>query len=146
MPTAPFRKPRHSLEAFDKLFERAFAPRDTPPLTLDRMPLTDDREVRPPSPRTQFYSPVETEFPIDAHGDNSLDSLWDEVRQAKEVELESSPSKVKSLEGATMSLESSESATAMAPVRRLGAGEQQQQSPGRKRVTKRRSRCVAVLL
>ncbi|KAM5530409.1 hypothetical protein V8D89_015920 [Ganoderma adspersum] len=140
MPATPFRRSRQSLEAFDKLFERAFAPRDTPPLSLSLAPLalTDDRDVRPPSPKTQFYSPMETEFPIsDAHAhDNSLDSLWDEVRQAKEVELESSPSKVKSLEGATMSLGSSQSATA-APAGRQGTGEQQ--SPGRKRVTKRRS-------
>lgn len=153
MPATPFRKSRQSLEAFDKLFERAFAPRDTPPLSLSLAPLalTDDRDVRPPSPKTQFYSPMETEFTIsDAHAhDNSLDSLWDEVRQAKEVELESSPSKVKSLEGATMSLGSSQSATAV-PVGRQGTGEQQQ-SPGRKRVTKRRSRyesrfCCAVHL
>ncbi|PIL35659.1 hypothetical protein GSI_02389 [Ganoderma sinense ZZ0214-1] len=136
MPATPFRKPRQSLEAFDKLFERAFAPRDTPPLSLAPLALTDDRDVRPPSPKTQFYSPMETEFPISDGHDHSLDSLWDEVRQAKEVELESSPSKVKSLEGATLSLGSSQSGTA--PVRRQTTGEQPQ-SPGRKRVTKRRS-------
>ncbi len=137
MPATPFRKSRHSLETFDRLFDRAFAPRETPPVSLAPLKLTDDRDVRPPSPRTQFYSPMETEFPISDGHDHSLDSLWDEVRQAKEVELESSPSKVKSLEGATMSLGSSQSATAGRPG--PGSGEQQQ-SPGRKRVTKRRSR------
>ncbi|KAI1797208.1 hypothetical protein LXA43DRAFT_402017 [Ganoderma leucocontextum] len=137
MPSTPFRKPRQSLEAFDRLFERAFAPRETPPMSLAPLTLMDDRDIRPPSPKTQFYSPMETEFPIDAH-DNSLDSLWDEVRQAKEVELESSPSKVKSLEGATMSLGSSHSATA-AGRPGPGSGERQQSPPGRKRVAKRRS-------
>ena len=136
MSSTPFRKSRHSLEAFDKLFERAFAPRDT--LDLTPLSLADDAKrptvlgPLPPSPnRTQFYSPVETEFPIDSH-ENSLDSIWEEVRQTKEVELASSPSKVKSLEGAARS-GSSQSPT-------LQPASVQQQSPGRKRVAKKRSR------
>ena len=58
MSSTPFRKSRHSLEAFDKLFERAFAPRDT--LDLTPLSLADDAKrptvlgPLPPSPnRTQ---------------------------------------------------------------------------------------------
>ncbi|EJF64757.1 hypothetical protein BD309DRAFT_945486 [Dichomitus squalens] len=135
MSSTPFRKSRHSLETFDKLFERAFAPRNT--LDLTPLSLTDDVKrptvlgPSPPSPdRTQFYSPVLSEFPIDSHED-SLDSIWDEVRHAKEVELASSPSKVKSLDGAVTS------GSSQSPTLRPASG---QQSPGRKRVAKKRSR------
>ncbi|KAI0749395.1 hypothetical protein C8Q80DRAFT_1076740, partial [Daedaleopsis nitida] len=129
MPSTPFRKPRHSLEAFDKLFERAFAPREStvlhpapPQLSLA---LSDDtREpiapsplspMSPASPVTPFYSPVDGSFPISAQpqelSDSSLDPIWEEVMQTKEKELAASPSKVKSLEGAPSPAGSQQSQT-----------------------------------
>ncbi|KAI0714340.1 hypothetical protein C8T65DRAFT_644769 [Cerioporus squamosus] len=136
MPSTPFRKPRHSLEAFDKLFERAFAPREIPALT----PLSFSDDIRrptapsPPSPSTPFYSPVDANFPISPApvGETSLDPIWEEVMQTKERELASSPSKVKSLEGASQS-----------PSQQSQSSQTQVQQPTppqtKKRVTKRRS-------
>ncbi|TFK81256.1 hypothetical protein K466DRAFT_531995 [Polyporus arcularius HHB13444] len=137
MPSTPFRKPRHSLEAFDKLFERAFAPRENPALT----PLSLSDDIRrptapsPPSPSTLFYSPVDPNFPISPApiGETSLDPIWEEVMQTKERELASSPSKVKSLEGAA--------SLSLSPSQQSQSSQTQvQQLPQtKKRVTKRRS-------
>ncbi len=137
MPSAPFRKPRHSLEAFDKLFERAFAPRES----LAPISTSDDihrlTTPSPPSPSTPFYSPVDPNFPIPISPlqEVSLDPIWEEVRQTKERELEGSPSKVKSLEGAMSQRSSSQTQTQTQTQVQTNHGGQ-----GKKRVTKRRSR------
>ncbi|KAI0710233.1 hypothetical protein C8Q76DRAFT_741632 [Earliella scabrosa] len=134
MPSTPFRKPRHSLEAFDRLFERAFAPRETPALSL----MTDDirrpTAPEPPSPGTQFYSPVDGSFPISPQQEVSLDPIWEEVRQTKEKELAASPSKVKSLEGSMSQTQSHQSSSQTHTI-----GQGQGPGYGKKRVTKRRS-------
>lgn len=146
MPSTPFRKPRHSLEAFDKLFERAFAPREStvlhpappplpPPLVLSPIAPSSLSPMSPPSPVTPFYSPVDGSFPISAQpqelSDSSLDPIWEEVMQAKERELAGAPSKVKSLEGAGSQQSQSQTQVQM---------QTQTKTKTRQVVTKRRSR------
>ncbi|OBZ72371.1 hypothetical protein A0H81_07982 [Grifola frondosa] len=88
-------KPLRSLDAFDKLFERAFAPRETPIVTPLMIPEDLKRPMAPEPPFTPLYSPLHSPGPTPQ--EVSLDPLWEEVRQAKERELAASPSKVKSL-------------------------------------------------
>ena len=135
MPSTPFRKPRHSLEAFDRLFERAFAPRETPALSLMTDDIRGPTAPEPPSPGTQFYSPVDSSFPIAPQQEVSLDPIWEEVRQTKEKELAASPSKVKSLEGSMSQTQSHQSSSQTHTI-----GQGQGPGYGKKRVTKRRSR------
>ena len=136
MPSTPFRKPRHSLEAFDKLFERAFAPREPP--SLAPLSLSDDTRrsaiPSPPSPSTPFYSPVDPNFPISPQ-EASLDPIWEEVMLTKERELATAPSKVKSLEGSMSQAQSHQSSSQTHTI-----GQGQGPGYGKKRVTKRRSR------
>lgn len=134
MPSTPFRKPRHSLEAFDRLLERAFAPREIPTTGLSIIAVPE----QPPSPTTPFYSPVDGSFPISV-GDTSasLDPIWEEVRETKALELAASPSKVKSLEGQSRSRSPQSKGD---DYSREKSQERPQANGKRKVVTKRRSR------
>ena len=158
-PATPPRKPRHSLEVFDRLLDRAFAPRGAPPpLVLSTAAVHEDDDddgggggdADAERATTAFYSPVEPDFPIALH-DGSLDSVWEEVRSAKARELAGAPSKVRSLAGPSLG---SQTAVQDAEGARrdslegagAGAGGGSPGSPGRhgarRRVTRKRSRCV----
>ncbi|KAI0926147.1 hypothetical protein AcW1_008387 [Taiwanofungus camphoratus] len=98
-PTTKNGKPRRSLDAFDRLFEKAFAPRETPAVTPLIMPADLKRPMAPEPPPTPLYSPMDPTFPGSPQP-VSLDPVWEEVRQSKERELAVSPSKVRSVETA----------------------------------------------
>ncbi|OJT03391.1 hypothetical protein TRAPUB_6060 [Trametes pubescens] len=98
--------PRHSLEVFDRLIERAFAPREMPIVS----PVAEERALaRTPSPelpQTPLDMPdeefAEPEVEASPAQQNSLHTVWEEVLSAKERVLEGSPSKVASLEGVVL--------------------------------------------
>ena len=83
----------------------------------------------------------DTDFPISLH-DVSLDSVWEEVRNTKERQLATSPSKVKSLEGAAASLGSQTVVQAGAGEGGLGKDEMAGGKAQRRKAAKRRSRYV----
>ncbi|KAH9945388.1 uncharacterized protein BXZ73DRAFT_96377 [Epithele typhae] len=105
------RKPRHSLEVFDRLLDRAFAPRPGPgpgpgPLPNALSLAGESASARaqaelPPSPTTAFFSPVDPGSPVPVQDDAALEleAVWEEVRRHKARALAGAPSKVKSLGG-----------------------------------------------
>ncbi|KAI0649213.1 hypothetical protein C8Q79DRAFT_499536 [Trametes meyenii] len=128
--TPPLEKPRHSLEVFDRLFERAFAPRQMtiasptagPAAELER-PTTPEWPTAPERPETPLDMPDEELAEPSPAQQTSLETVWEEVLSSKSKELAGTPSKVKSLEGALLSPPASPP-----------------ESPPRKRVARRRSR------
>ncbi|KZT02551.1 uncharacterized protein LAESUDRAFT_730050 [Laetiporus sulphureus 93-53] len=90
-------RPRCSIDTIDSIFGKAFARRESlsSPAELKRPGAPEP----PPTPLTPGVQPSEQDPPQP----RSPDSLWDEVRQAKERSLSMSPSKVASLERATSS-------------------------------------------
>ncbi|EIW57471.1 uncharacterized protein TRAVEDRAFT_48510 [Trametes versicolor FP-101664 SS1] len=94
--------PRHSLEVFDRLIERAFAPREMPIVS----PVAEERSPSPELPQTPLDMPdeelAEPEVEASPAQQDSLHTVWEAVQSAKERVLEGSPSKVPSLEGVVL--------------------------------------------
>lgn len=98
----PPKMPRHSLEVFDRLIERAFAPREMPIVS----PVAEERSPSPELPQTPLDMPdeelAEPEVEASPAQQDSLHTVWEAVQSAKERVLEGSPSKVPSLEGVVL--------------------------------------------
>ncbi|KAI0635843.1 hypothetical protein C8Q77DRAFT_1216385 [Trametes polyzona] len=93
--------PRHSLEVFDRLLERAFAPRDLAILSPSA-PVPVLSGERAPSPETPLDMPDEDLAEVSPAQQDSIDTVWEDILSAKEKGLAGSPSKVKSLEGVVL--------------------------------------------
>ncbi|KAI0368647.1 hypothetical protein BV20DRAFT_451484 [Pilatotrama ljubarskyi] len=126
----PPTKPRHSLEVFDRLIERAFAPRPMHIASPIAPPEEIERPRTPEPPQTPLDMPDEEFTEPSPAQQTSLNTVWEEVLSTKEKELAASPSKVKSLEGAVLS-----TASATTELRHS-----QVPPPPKRKVAKRRSR------
>lgn len=115
MPPSPAKsgKARRPFGAFDKLLEKAFAPRDAP-TNASLLSVADLKRPMAPEPPPTPLTPA---FEPDMRGTQqnvSLTPVWTKVRQSRERELGVEPSKVKSIQLATPDLKSK------APAQRHG--------------------------
>lgn len=97
-PRSPPDEPIRSWAAFDQLFEKTFAPRDTPVDTPTLSTAELDRPMAPEPFSTPLYSSESSLGPPTPPDYEYIDELWADVRRKTQRSMVGSPSKVKSLE------------------------------------------------